>query len=748
MKKLRVGKAGGLYGSGLILMGVLLTGCPQFQETPAEQQNANDMDAAPVDLGESVRSCSVRVEYAEGASAKSVAMAGEFNDWDESVTGLERVNGLWFTELELEPGEYAYKFVVDGEYEGEPPASEPTKWSGNFENRNLIVPDCTVPAWNVVSQDVSEDGKIEVKLQFVSSRDGSKLEQESLRITVGDEEVTPSFDAESGVVTVSYDASSFGKYSIRAWGKDEDGHTAEQYPLWVPMWYEEEPFEWQDSTMYLIFTDRFLDTDGGMPQEPIQGVNAIAGYMGGDFRGIIQKIEEGYFDELGVNLLWLSPVYENTEESWSGGDGVNRFTGYHGYWPIEPLKAETRYGDSENSADARLKELIDKAHERGIRVLFDVVHNHVHEDHVYCRENPAWCAVTCTCGSPGCAWEGPDGKPLTCQFASYLPDLNYRNHDILKRQVSDTLKFVEMFDVDGVRVDAAKHMDHIIMRRLRYELNELEKQGATPFYSVGETYTGGDGYGLIMNYVADYELHGQFDFPLLYPIRNTFGKDGSFRDLEAAVLRSEQAYGDAYPWMSPFLGNHDIPRFVTESLGNDWDPWSSSLDVMADGPQDSISDEQWNIINRLTLGFAFLLTQPGIPLMYYGDEIGLAGSGDPDNRRMMDWQWNAGQQELIARIRALGQIRQLYQPLRRGTRRELYVDDSLYVYARTEGSGESVIIAMNKGASRVEEVTIPDELGLDGKMLKSAVSPRMMQVSQGKLSLSIDPWEYLILVEE
>lgn len=736
--------------TSLVLCLVCATGCPQFSEGSNASSGQGSGDGDGNDMGKPPvveRSCSVRVEYVQGASASSVAIAGEFNDWDETVTPLERKDGLWFADVELEPGEYAYKFVIDGVYEGEPPAAEPTKWAGDFENRNLIVPDCTVPGWRVERNEVdAQTGKIEVELSFIPSRTGEKIDPQSLRVTMGKEEVTPVVDVASGTVSVTYQASDFGKYSLRVWGADAAGKQAEQQPLWIPMWYEEEAFVWQDATMYLIFTDRFLDTDGGMPQEPIQGVNAIAGYMGGDFRGITRKIEEGYFDEMGVNLLWLSPIYENTEKSWPGGDGVNVFTGYHGYWPIDPLKAETRYGDAENSADARLEELIDAAHEHGIRVLFDVVHNHVHEDHVYCRENPAWCAVTCTCGSPGCAWEGPEGKPLTCQFAPYLPDLNYRNHAILKRQVQDTLKLAERFDVDGLRVDAAKHMDHIIMRRLRHEIDALEANGAAPFYTVGETFTGGDGYGLIMNYVADHELHGQFDFPLLYPIRDTFGKDGSFRSLEAAVLRSEQAYGEFYPWMSPFLGNHDIPRFVTESLGNDWNPWDSSQDVMADGPADRIEDAQWNLINRLSLGFTFLLTQPGIPLMYYGDEIGLAGSGDPDNRRMMDWEWNEAQRELHGRIQKIGQARQAYEPLRRGTRQELFVDDTLYVYARTSGPGQSVIVAMNKGGARQENVTIPASLGIDGKTLQSVVSERSVQVSSATLTLDIAPWEYLILV--
>ncbi len=737
----------------LACVGLLLAGCPQF---PDEEQgegpnNTTDPNNTTVTTGPNnttpqVRSCGQRVEFAGAQAAASVTISGEFNGWDDVATPLAREGGVWSAVLDLEPGQYAYKFVVDGEYEGAPPPEVYTKWDGGFENRALIVEDCALPTWEVLRNSVDGAGEVSATLKFVSGVSGDAIDPTSLTLTVNRQEIEPaSIDEGAGTVEVRYQAPSYGKYTVRAVASDTSGREVEGGELWLPMWHEEEEFVWQDATMYLIFTDRFLDSDGGSPVPPIQDVAPIAGYMGGDFKGIVDKIEEGYFNDLGVNLLWLSPVYENSEERWVGGSG-DFYTGYHGYWPIDPLNAETRYGDTGGSANERLQLLIDKAHERGIRVLFDVVHNHVHEDHTYCATNPAWCELTCTCGSDGCGW---DDLPLICQFASYLPDLSYQNHDILTKQVDDTVALAAKFDVDGLRVDAAKHMDHVIMRTLRGRLNELEEQGAAPFYTVGETYTFTDGHGLIMEYVADYELHGQFDFPLLYPIRDVFGKDTQgFVGLEAAVKISERVYGDFYEWMSPFLGNHDIPRFVTEALGNDFDPWDQSVDVMGQGPQDTIADEQWNVINRMSMGFAFLLTQPGIPLIYYGDEVGLAGAGDPDNRRMMDWTWNAGQQELYDRVKTLGQARQALEPLRRGARKELWVDDTMYVYARVNGPGDVVIVAMNKGEARSVEVTLPTELGLGNTRLVSYNSDREVITGTSTVTVELNNWEYAIFSVE
>ncbi|MFU8807110.1 MAG: alpha-amylase family glycosyl hydrolase, partial [Bradymonadaceae bacterium] len=455
---------------GLLLIALLLAGCPQFAEV---EDNNRPIGPTPVDPGQESRECKGVIAYYGSQTAQRVTAAGEFNEWDITATELTRKDGAWTAEIELPPGHYGYKFVVDGEYEGEPPPDQYTKWVGEFENRNLIVPNCKVPSWRVLESGVSSDGLVTARLKFTSSESGEPIDPISVRVTVGDVSVEPTVDVETGTVSISYQAPTHGKYSIKAWASDTGGVRTEDSPLWIPLWHEAEEFTWQDATMYLIFTDRFRDSDGTSPLPPVEGVAPIANYMGGDFRGITDAIEEDFFDDMGVNLLWLSPVNENTNQGHYGMDGYNRYTGYHGYWTVDPLRAETRYGDAEMDADERLKELVRTAQARGIRVMFDLVLNQVHEDHIYCQEEPAFCDLTCVCGSPGCEWEGPAGRPLDCQFAPYLPDLNYRNHPLLRRVVDDVLAFMKKFDIDSVRIDAAKHMDHIIMRTIRLRLNEL-----------------------------------------------------------------------------------------------------------------------------------------------------------------------------------------------------------------------------------------------------------------------------------
>lgn len=650
------------------------------------------------------------------------AVVGEFTSWSE----VALVDGELVLP-DLAPGVYAYAWVRAGAREPTP-TDDFTKWVDGTEYRALRVADCRVASWEVAPPEML-GGELTATLRFVPAAGGAALDVSSITATAGDVamDVTPTDDG----VTLTAMLPTYGKYTLTVHAQDADGVDVE--PLWVPLWHEATPFTWQDALLYLVFTDRFRDTDGA-GADPLDDVAPIASYQGGDFDGVRQAIEEGYFDALGVNALWLSPTYENPDGGFLGADGTTRYAGFHGYWPVDPLRAESRFG-----GDAALHALIAAAHARGIRVLFDVVLNHVHEDHPYC-DQPTWCSTTCVCGTPGC---GYDEKPIECQFAPYLPDLDYRNADLLEAVVEDVLALTRKFDVDGLRIDAAKHMEHVIMRTLRLRTQQLEAQHAAPFYLVGETFT--FDRGEIMRYVNDSELHGQFDFPLFGAIRGTFAHDNSFRDLEAAVAASQRDYGRYYAWMSPFLGNHDVERFATLLAGNDAGPFGDSADLMAQGTSEV---EQWAMINRMSMAFAFLLTQPGVPLIYYGDEVGLAGSGDPDNRRLMPQALNANRLELLQRVQQLGQLRRDIDALRHGGRKELWINDDFYVYVRDRAPGDVAIVAMNKGATHTAQVQLPNALGLAGATFTSRNSARSFRAIDGVLSITLDPWEYVVMTPE
>lgn len=709
-----------------ILLLAISAACSSDTEEPAQRSTT-----APV------RSCEVTVSVE--ARSGDLAVAGDFSDWEP--VQLERDGDRARADLgELEPGMYVWQLIVDSTPETRPPIDVETRWHDGTEYRKLEVKDCQRPMLRVDEPAAVNEGRLSARYRFVRSASDRPLDPDAVRVEVAGEpipEASRMIDAQSGVIEIDHALGEHGKYSLQIWAADEDGTAAENDGEWTPLWYEADVFSWQDGLIYLIFTDRFRNSDGAVPERPTPEITEIASYRGGDFGGVEQAIREGYFDALGVNVLWLSPIYENPEAAFEGR-ADDLYTGYHGYWPIDSLSAESTYG-----GDEALASLVEAAHERGIRIMFDIVLNHVHEDHGYCQEQPEWCEKTCVCGTQDCDWEGPNGKPLICQFAPYLPDLNFRNGDLVERVLDDVLALVEKFDVDGLRIDAAKHMDHVIMRTLRSKTDAIERRGGAPFYLVGETFT--NDRGLIMDYVGDHELHGQFDFPLFYAIRGAFAHDGSLRDLDAAARESQRVYGRATRWMSPFLGNHDIPRFATEAAGNDQGPFGNSPDLIAQGPINEV--DQWDLINRLTLAFAFVLTQPGVPLVYYGDEVGLAGGPDPDNRRVMPTSLNANQLEVLARVQELGQMRADVDALRGDTRQQLWVDDSLYVYLRSNEAETAIVVINKSGEARAENVEIPSALGLGSSTFRAYRNPDLeFGVLDGRLRVQVEPWSYQVLL--
>ena len=704
-----------------------------------------------------VRSCSVDIDYDPPGNPLSVNVGAEWTGFDPAalpMTGPDTDGVFSLSVPGLDPGEYGFKFIVDGVWEDTVPPDVMTRWNGGTENRALVVPDCGLPTLEPTSASSSATG-VSASFQFVAASDGAALDPDAVRVTVGGVDHAAEIDVVTGVITVDADGLAAGKHSVRVWATDVDGREIDNAPVFIPLWVEATPFTWQDATMYFVFTDRFRngDWDAADPiAEPIPEVPEIANYQGGDFLGVIQAIEEGYFEAMGVNLLWLSPVYENPEGAYLAADRFHNFSGFHGYWPTHSRQIEFRWGDVDGDAAERLHELIDAAHARGIRVMFDLVLNHVHEDHHYTREHTDWFgAAPCPCTTdPGpCNW---DTNPLFCWFIDYLPDLDYTNHEIAMQIVDDVEWFVTEFDVDGFRLDAAKHMHHIAMRRVAMRLQErFNSVGGAPFYLVGETFTSQEGHGQIMDYVAPYELDGQFDFPLMWPIRAVWVGNNGFDLLADRVRIGHEQYGDALWWMSPFLGNHDIPRMATEISSGGVDPWAGTPDPMADG----LNGQTWNVVNRMSQAFAFVLTQPGVPLIYYGDEIGLHGGGDPDNRRMMHFDPNLSdaQSLLLERVQAIGQARQDHYALRHGAYRELWRDSNAYVYARDAGAGNVVIVAMFKNTNGAESartwsVPIPDDLSLNGATLVDVLNPddpRQIRVADGNAAFTLNDWEYVIL---
>lgn len=480
-------------------------------------------------------------------------------------------------------------------------------------------------------------------------------------------------------------------------------------------------FDWRDAVMYFALTDRFHDSDG--QRDPVPGVSdgaqASGQYVGGDLQGLTAKL--GYLEDLGVSALWMSAPYKNRDLPGAAVDphaDPHIYSGYHGYWP-KPENID--YSDPQNPSPrpqvesrigsaADLHALVDGAHARGIHVLFDYVMNHVDADSGLYRAHPDWFVhrddgSLVLCG-PENLWDDPYWS-LRCAFTDYLPPFDFENAQARAWSIADALWWAQEFGIDGYRLDAIKQVPLRWLQDLRAALNQaFPDPSGGRFYLVGETFTYDD-RDLLKSYVDPQTLlDGQFDFPFkARACEALFRPEGSLEHFAQWMGGNDSFYGPG-ALMTTWIGNHDVPRpihFASGQIpncregshpGNGWAPASFPQ------PQDAAPYE------RLALTYAVMFTNPGIPLLYYGDEIGLAGGGDPDNRRPMIWedaQLNPHQRALRETVAALGRIRAENKVLARGRRISLQTHSGAWLYRMT-GCGEAspdVTVALNKTEAAV-----------------------------------------------
>ena len=469
-------------------------------------------------------------------------------------------------------------------------------------------------------------------------------------------------------------------------------------------------FDWRDSVIYFAFVDRFAD--GGVAKCNVSDGNgplpAIANYQGGDWPGITQKITDGYFTNLGVNTLWLTVPLNNTDEPGRGvGGDTHNYSGYHGYWPkVDAASPSSLTVESCFGTFADLKTLVDTAHAKGIKVLFDYAMVHAHSSSTMFQTNPSWFwpndngkGGNCICGE-GCSWDAlPDRE--RCWFTPYLPHWNFTNQAARDYSVTNAVEWSKQFGVDGLRLDAIKHVDISWLTQLRTQLKQQITSLQTPqqrFYLVGETYDFGSRPTLKAYVDPITKLDGQFDFPLRKSVVDSvIMRQAPMSELSSFMDSNDYYYGST-ALMSTFVGNHDLPRVIhlaanNRIFGNDQGAGGKEL-AWANQPSAPTEKEAYE---RLANGFAVLFTNRGVPLVYYGDEIGLPGAGDPDNRRMMQWSGlSANQTWLKERLSRLLAIRKDHPAMRRGIRTTLRADADVWVYARTT-TGDTVYVAVNRG---------------------------------------------------
>lgn len=675
------------------------------------------------------RKCGNLLKYdSMGKTVSSVAVPGEFNSWDSkalkmSDTDKDGVFEVFIEEGTIAPGEYGYKFLINDKDWILDPANPYSKFVGGVENSKLIVGDCSVPEirLNDISMD-SNKKSVQLEVAFYGGSKGEGISIETMKGTHNGMEMNPTPD--SGFVwKIDLAGLENGKHVFRFFASNDYG---EADPLYVPVWIEDKEFSWNDAILYFPMIDRFLNGDGGNDKTSGCIENNIANWKGGDFAGITKKIKDGYFEALGINALWISPVIDNPEGCYMASDRL--YTAYHGYFPIDLYDTEEHFGSIDE-----LKELVAEAHKRGIRVLLDLVINHVHDEAELYKTHAfdGWFNPYYKCGY--------DEKPIECWFQPYMPDFDFKNNDAVNEVVKHAVFWIEETGADGFRVDAVKHVEHAFLRALRAEIERKTSAGNLPFVMIGETFVGdwGGGSGQAENKIKEYvnawELNGQFNFPLYWEVVRTFARgESSFVNLWNVIEQSKDFYG-ADAVMSNFAGNHDIPRLISHSNGDISDIWGNAAKEQAwTNPPGQPQDEK--AFKRAAMAFTFLMTLKGIPLIYYGDEVGLAGAGDPDNRRMMPWSGlTQAQNDLREHIEKVAKIRNDNPQLRGGDYKKVVSEIDVLIYSKSD-----IIVAFNRTTQEIKK-----KISGSGT-LKDLISDKTFSGS-GEIEISIPALSSMIL---
>ncbi|HKK69455.1 MAG TPA: alpha-amylase family glycosyl hydrolase, partial [Bacteroidales bacterium] len=339
----------------------------------------------------------------------------------------------------------------------------------------------------------------------------------------------------------------------------------------------------------------------------------------------------------------------------------------------------------------KLEELIKVAHQHDIKVLLDFVSNHTHIEHPYFQNHRDWYGQL----------DLPDGRKnirlfdeyrLTTWFDEFLPSFDFNNDLAVETITDDAIWWMEQTGADGFRHDATKHVPFKVWRNITHDLKtQIEPQRNLKCYQIGETFGSAE---LIKSYVNNGMLDSQFNFELFFTQRRVFAEEASdLRDLQMSLDKSLEVYGYNH-LMGNIFDSHDQPRMMA-FLEGDLSLSDDAFERAWREPKIQV-DKQSTYEKQKTL-LTFILTVPGVPIIYYGDEFGMTGAHDPDNRRMMRFgnDLTDTEQAHLEWTAKLINLRKKPSALRRGDYLPLYCDENVMIFSRGNPN-QRLIIAINK----------------------------------------------------
>jgi alpha-amylase len=460
--------------------------------------------------------------------------------------------------------------------------------------------------------------------------------------------------------------------------------------------------QWSDAVLYFVIVDRFVD--GRRDNNVDVDIDEPGHFHGGDLAGLRAHLDE--IADLGVTAIWITPVVRNIPHFVTGA-GFPDY-GYHGYWADDFYQLDERFG-----TEGELAALVDACHARGIAVLLDVVYNHAGYESRYVEDPKfqSWMRVYGECG---------DDDLTSC--VGGLPDFRTELPEVADYLMNAHLGLAQRVGLDGFRLDTVKHVDHDFWqehrRRTRAELGD-------EFFLLGEVW-GGDP-GVLDPWFEGDEIDAGFDFGFAGSVIGFVqgrGRTIAFSRYLAKRHRTREGYHLAH-----YLSSHDVPTAPYQLGGN---------------------------VEQYRLAVALQLTTVGIPVIYYGEEVGRYGGDWPDNRSPMPWgernvlpgKGVPRDEALRAYFQDLIRIRREHPALSRGAYQELSTEGDLLVFARVdEASGDAVVVAVNRGDEGAA-ATVTPPASWQGREVRDALADTtpVPRSAAGELTVEVAPRQVRILV--
>jgi alpha-amylase len=506
-------------------------------------------------------------------------------------------------------------------------------------------------------------------------------------------------------------------------------------------------FVWEGANIYFLLTDRFNngDTSNDINFDRTQETGKLRGFEGGDIKGITQKIKEGYFTDLGINAIWMTPIVEQIHGETDEGTGVSY--GYHGYWTKDWTKIDPNYGTKED-----LKELVKVAHSIGIRVLLDAVINHTGP---VTEKDPVWPSGWVRTG-PQCRYDNYENT-ISCTLVKNLPDIKTESNEAValppelvakwksegryKQEIKELDDFfartghkraprfyimkwltdyITEFGIDGYRVDTVKHTEEFVWQEFKqecdiafaeYKRNNPDKVlDNNSFYLVGEVY----------NYSISQGKSYDFGDKKVNYFEKSFNSLINFEIKWNAKQMAENAIFYKYDSiLNNELKGYGILNYMTSH--DDGQPFDKE-----------------RIMPYKTATVLFLT--PGTSQVYYGDESARNliiddAVGDATLRSFMNWndiQTKDETQKILQHWQKLGQFRANHMSLGAGRHHLISEEDGL-IFSRIRKE-DKIIVGIN--LPKGNKVLNVSSIFKNGEKLNDFYSNQIIEVKEGKITLN------------